>query len=114
MHDFGVEEPYCVRSNDYLQSDCGSKAWSYALFISFNILSKYIFMNMIIVVVIHHFSYVCQDISLHLPNARQEFRHYKAAWAKVDTGYTGYIQKQDLARFLGVSTESVKESVVRN
>ncbi|KAF9355034.1 calcium channel protein [Mortierella sp. NVP85] len=101
MHDFAVEKPYCVKSNDYLQSDCGSKEWSYTLFISFNILSKYIFMNMIIVVVVHHFSYVCQDISLHLPNARQEFRHYKEAWAKVDMEYTGYIQKQGLARFLG-------------
>ncbi|KAF9207894.1 calcium channel protein, partial [Haplosporangium sp. Z 27] len=59
MRDFSVQYPDCFsRHGSYLQSDCGSKPWAYSLFISFNVLSMYIFTNMFIGVVIHNFSIV--------------------------------------------------------
>ncbi|KAG0223145.1 calcium channel protein [Mortierella sp. GBA43] len=102
MHDFAVEKPQCVNQPDnYLLSDCGSTAWAYTLFITFNIISMYIFTNMFIVVVMHNFSYVYQIAPGFSLITREEIRHYKRFWAEVDTEHTGYIQKQDLARFLG-------------
>ncbi|KAG0249803.1 calcium channel protein [Mortierella polycephala] len=101
MHDFAMEKPDCVNQpNNYLFSDCGSTAWAYALFISFNIISMYIFTNMFIVVVMHNFSYVYQIAPGFSLITREEIRGFKRAWAMIDKDHTGYIQKKDLARFL--------------
>ncbi|KAF9586210.1 calcium channel protein [Lunasporangiospora selenospora] len=101
MHDFAVEKPNCVNQPyDYLLSDCGSTAWAYTLFISFNIISMYIFTNMFIVVVMHNFSYVYQIAPGFSLITREEIRGYKRAWAEVDKERTGYIQERDLTKFL--------------
>ncbi|GJJ69887.1 voltage-dependent calcium channel [Entomortierella parvispora] len=101
MHDFAVERPNCVNEPDnYLLSDCGSTAWAYTLFISFNIISMYIFTNMFIVVVMHNFSYVYQIAPGFSLITREEIRRYKRHWAEVDHENTGYIQEEDLAKFL--------------
>ncbi|KAH7056641.1 Ion transport protein-domain-containing protein [Linnemannia elongata] len=101
MHDFAVERPYCVNNRfDYLYSDCGSTSWAYALFITFNIISMYIFTNMFIVVVMHNFSYVYQIAPGFSLINRDEIRAYKRVWAEVDRDRTGFIQEKDLAKFL--------------
>ncbi|KAG0053161.1 calcium channel protein [Gryganskiella cystojenkinii] len=101
MHDFAVERPNCVNEpENYLFSDCGSTAWSYTLFITFNIISMYIFTNMFIVVVMHNFSYVYQIAPGFSLITREEIRRYKRHWAEVDYENTGYIQQEDLAKFL--------------
>ncbi|KAF9088892.1 calcium channel protein [Mortierella sp. AD031] len=101
MHDFAIERPYCVNNRyDYLYSDCGSTSWAYALFITFNIISMYIFTNMFIVVVMHNFSYVYQIAPGFSLINRDEIRAYKRVWAEVDRDRTGYIQEKDLAKFL--------------
>ncbi|KAF9913297.1 calcium channel protein [Linnemannia zychae] len=101
MHDFAVERPYCVNNRfNYLYSDCGSTSWAYALFITFNIISMYIFTNMFIVVVMHNFSYVYQIAPGFSLINRDEIRAYKRVWAEVDRDRTGFIQEKDLAKFL--------------
>ncbi|KAG0370046.1 calcium channel protein, partial [Gamsiella multidivaricata] len=101
MHDFAVEMPNCVNEpNNYLLSDCGSTAWAYTLFITFNIISMYIFTNMFIVVVMHNFSYVYQIAPGFSLITREEIRGFKRVWAEVDTDHIGYIQEKDLTRFL--------------
>ncbi|KAG0090940.1 calcium channel protein [Podila epicladia] len=101
MHDFAVERPQCVNQpTNYLLSDCGSTGWSYTLFITFNIISMYIFTNMFIVVVMHNFSYVYQIAPGFSLITREEIRGFKRAWAEVDTHHTGYIQEKDMALFL--------------
>ena len=103
MHDFAVERPNCVNEpENYLFSDCGSTAWAYTLFISFNIISMYIFTNMFIVVVMHNFSYVYQVAPGFSLITREEIRRYKRHWAEVDHDNTGYIQEEDLTKFLMV------------
>lgn len=104
MHDFAVERPNCVNEpENYLLSDCGSTAWAYTLFITFNIISMYIFTNMFIVVVMHNFSYVYQIAPGFSLITREEIRRYKRHWAEVDHENTGYIQQEDLTKFLMVS-----------
>ena len=45
MHDYALDPPLCLPNVDYLQSDCGSTGWAYFLFISWDVLSQYIFLN---------------------------------------------------------------------
>ena len=45
MHDYAIDPPYCMPNDNYLYSDCGSSAWAYFLFISWNVISMYIFLN---------------------------------------------------------------------
>ena len=99
MHDFAVGAPNCVDNADFYLSDCGSRAWAYFLFISWNILSMYIFVNMMLTLVYENFSYVFQRAGkLKLMN-RGETRRFKNLWAKFDPHGTGYISTEDLARF---------------
>src|SRR5579859_6131351 len=51
MHDYTVSEPHCVSNPDFFKDDCGSPAWAYGLFTSWNILSMYIFASMVLNVV---------------------------------------------------------------
>ncbi|KAG0222605.1 calcium channel protein, partial [Mortierella sp. GBA43] len=57
MHDYAKEKPLCVKSSNYLLTDCGSTPLAYTLFISFNIISMYIFTNMFVAEVMQKFSY---------------------------------------------------------
>jgi hypothetical protein len=67
--------PRCTEDENYFNSDCGSASWAYGLFISWNIISmyvylvldmkgllivRYIFMNMFTGVVVESFAYVYQ------------------------------------------------------
>ncbi len=76
MHDFTVEPPGCVASDNLYNTDCGSKVWAYILFISWNILSMYIFANMFIVVVTDNFSYCYQIAAEFSLVNRDEIRGY--------------------------------------
>ena len=49
MADYTVTDPHCISDPDFFKDDCGSPAWAYGLFISWNILSMYIFANMVCV-----------------------------------------------------------------
>ena len=94
MHDFAVEHPYCVDNKSYLLSDCGSEPWAYFLFITWNVLSMYIFANMFIVVVIDNFSYCYQIAAEFSLVNRGQIRQFKKAWAKIDTNRTVYIKSK--------------------
>lgn len=47
MSDYEVAEPSCVRGSNFFDSDCGSETYARALFVSWNILSMYIFVSMV-------------------------------------------------------------------
>ncbi|OLL22771.1 Calcium-channel protein cch1, partial [Neolecta irregularis DAH-3] len=101
MHDFTVEEPYCVGSDNFFLSDCGSAPWAFTLFISWNIISMYIFVNMLVTVVYDSFSYVYQKTGKLSNVTRTELRRFKKSWRKFDPNGTGFIQGADAGRFLG-------------
>lgn len=48
MHDYTITDPHCIADTDFFRNDCGSPAWAYGLFVSWNILSMYIFASMVI------------------------------------------------------------------
>ena len=102
MVDFArVVEPYCTVGTNFFNGDCGSPQWAYALFVSWNILSMYIFFNLFISLIYESFSYVYQRSSGLSFISREEIRRFKQAWAEFDPDGTGYISKEAFPRFLG-------------
>lgn len=104
MEDFAVlEPPYCVTGKSFFYSDCGSGTWARALFISWNIISMYIFVSLFVSLIFESFSYVYQRSSGLSVISREEIRRFKHAWAEFDPNGTGYISKELFPRLLRVS-----------
>jgi voltage-dependent calcium channel len=119
MEDFAtISPPYCTPSDDFFQSDCGSAAWARVLFISWNIVSMYIFVSLFVSLIFESFSYVYQRSSGLSVVSREEIRRFKQAWATFDPDGTGYISKEQFPRLLGVRTGSHSSlyllTVIRN
>ena len=105
MEDFAtMTYPRCTPDKDFYQSDCGSTAWARALFISWNILSMYIFVSLFVSLIFESFSYVYQRSSGLSVVSREEIRRFKQAWATYDPEGTGFISKEKFPRLLGVSS----------
>ncbi|KAF4123347.1 voltage-dependent calcium channel [Geosmithia morbida] len=101
MEDFAaIEPPLCVDNADFFQSDCGSKNWARFLFIAWNILSMYIFVNLFVSLIYESFSYVYQRSSWVAAVDRDEIRRFKEAWRSVDPAGTGAISKEVFPRLL--------------
>jgi hypothetical protein len=104
MYDFTIQSPVCVSNNSYLNNDCGSPSWAYTLFMSFNVLSMYIFLNMFVSIVVDCFAYASQledhDTGKKIQLDRNEIRMFKSAWNKFDPSRTGYIKLTDFVKFL--------------
>ncbi|KAG9239431.1 BcCCH1, calcium channel protein [Amylocarpus encephaloides] len=102
MMDFAsIEPPLCIRGESFFRSDCGSTNWAYALFITWNILSMYIFVSLFVSLIYESFSYVYQHSSGLGKVSREELRRFKQAWATLDPEGTGYITKEQFPRLLG-------------
>lgn len=102
MEDFAtVDKPYCTIGERYFESDCGSPEWARALFITWNILSMYIFVNLFVSLIYESFSYVYQRSSGLSVISREEIRRFKQAWAEFDPNGTGYISREAFPRLLG-------------
>ena len=107
MNDFGsIVPPFCTVGEHYFDGDCGSEQWARALFISWNIMSMYIFVNLFVSLIYESFSYVYQRSSGLSVISREEIRRFKQAWAEFDPNGTGYITKEAFPRLLGVSRGS--------
>lgn len=104
MEDYAsITYPSCNANSDFYESDCGSTAWARALFISWNILSMYIFVSLFVSLIFESFSYVYQRSSGLSSVSREEIRRFKEAWATYDAEGTGFISKEKFPRLLGVS-----------
>lgn len=102
MEDYAdIEPPFCVEEIDFFHSDCGSKPWARFLFVSWNLLSMYIFVNLFISLIYESFSYVYQRSSWVAAVDRDEIRRFKEAWRSVDPAGTGAISKETFPRLLG-------------
>ncbi|KAI4214540.1 MAG: hypothetical protein LQ351_002957 [Letrouitia transgressa] len=102
MEDFAtITYPNCVVDDNFFKSDCGNAGWARALFISWNILSMYIFVSLFVSLIFESFSYVYQTRSSGLSVSREEIRRFKEAWATCDPEGTGYISKEKFPRLLG-------------
>lgn len=102
MEDYAtIQPPLCVDNAEFFQSDCGSDSWARVLFIMWNILSMYIFVNLFVSLIFESFSYVYQRHSGSAAVDRDEMRRFKEAWRSVDPRGTGYITKDAFPRLLG-------------
>lgn len=102
MEDYAmIEPPLCVEEPRFFDSDCGSKAWARALFVAWNIVSMYIFVNLFVSLIYESFSYVYQRSSGMAIVDRDEIRRFKEAWRSVDPAGIGYITKEAFPRLLG-------------
>lgn len=102
MEDYAdIEPPLCVDSENFFNSDCGSKPWARVLFVAWNIISMYIFVNLFVSLIYESFSYVYQRSSGVDSVDRDEIRRFKEAWRSVDPRGTGFITKEAFPRLLG-------------
>lgn len=102
MEDFAqVIPPVCVESSSFYDTDCGSTAWARVLFIAWNIISMYIFVNLFVSLIYESFSYVYQRSNGLSVVDRDEMRRFKEAWRSVDPQGTGWISKEAFPRLLG-------------
>jgi len=111
MTDFAtVLPPFCTEGA-FLDSDCGSTAWARVLFVAWNILSMYIFVNLFVSLIYESFAYVYQRSSGLSIISRDEIRRFKQAWAGFDPNGTGFISKGDFPRFLGNLSGAFEKSI---
>lgn len=102
MEDFAqIKPPLCVYGTTFFDSDCGSTNWARGLFITWNILSMYIFTSLFVSLIYESFSYVYQNSSGLEKVSREEIRRFKQAWATLDPDGTGFITKEQFPRLLG-------------
>ncbi|KAJ7199602.1 Ion transport protein-domain-containing protein [Mycena pura] len=117
MHDYTLEYPRCTNPGSAEESDCGSSAWAFTLFIAWNLLSMYIFVNMftgqctIICsdsllmpqtgVVVENFSYVFQASGGSKSITRAQMRAFKKVWAEFANPKTGYLERSRFVPFFG-------------
>ncbi|KIK93928.1 hypothetical protein PAXRUDRAFT_828487 [Paxillus rubicundulus Ve08.2h10] len=101
MHDYTLTYPRCTQFSRGLgQTDCGSTAWALSLFIAWNLLSMYIFLNMFTGVVVENFSYVFQSSGGAKSITRGEMRAFKKVWAEFSDSKTGLLERPSLVPFL--------------
>jgi hypothetical protein len=92
MEDFAtMTPPFCTYNSNFLDDDCGSPGWARSLFISWNLISMYIFVSLFVSLIFESFSYVYQRSSGLYAISREEIRRFKQAWATYDPDGTGFI-----------------------
>ena len=100
MEDYTLSPPFCTNEKNLDHSDCGSKQYAYILFIAWNIISMYIFLNMFISLILDGFDYVNQKTRYGDLIKREEIRKFKRTWQKFDPQGTGYIKPIELPQLL--------------
>ncbi|KAJ6570981.1 Ion transport protein-domain-containing protein [Mycena vulgaris] len=101
MHDYAVVYPRCTNPDSDENSDCGSVGWAFTLFIAWNLLSMYIFVNMFTGVVVENFSYVFQTSDSSKSITRAQMRMFKKVWAEFANPKTGYLERNCFVPFFG-------------
>lgn len=100
MDDFTLEEPFCTPSTRFNDSDCGNKQYAYLMFMSWNVISMYIMLNLFVSVILDSFSYISGGSNYAQLVSRSEIRNFKRAWEKFDPDGTGFIDPADLPKLL--------------
>lgn len=100
MDDYALGAPFCTAADSLDESDCGNKQYAYILFVAWNLLSMYIFLNMFISLILDSFSYINNRSSYSHLIKREEIRKFKKVWQRFDPQGTGYIRPFDLPKLL--------------
>jgi hypothetical protein len=102
MEDFAaIVPPYCTVGPRYFETDCGDTVLARLFFISWKVLSMYLFTSLFISLVYESFSNVYQELVIKNGTlTRKDIRVFKDAWARADLKGTGYISPEQLPRLL--------------
>jgi hypothetical protein len=71
MSDFEISHPECVKGKTFYESDCGSEGYARALFVSWNILSMYIFVSMVSLSVCYNMRLLTYPEIVYFPYLRE-------------------------------------------
>jgi hypothetical protein len=87
-----IVSPYCTFGERFFEDDCGDAVLARIFFISWKVLSTYLFTSLFISLVYESFSNVYQDFILkNGAITEKDIRGFKDAWAMVDPKGTGFI-----------------------
>lgn len=100
MDDFALKEPFCTPNSSFNDSDCGNQQYAYFMFMSWNVISMYIMLNLFVSVILDSFSYISGGSNYAHLVSRTEIRKFKRAWEKFDPDGTGFIDPADLPKLL--------------
>lgn len=98
MRDYYLNAPYCTTDDG--MNDCGNEIYAHILFMSWNIISMFIFLNLFVSLIVENFSYVHLSDGPFSLISREEIRKFKARWQLFDGEATGFINVEDLFTFL--------------
>jgi hypothetical protein len=102
MEDFATMlPPYCRIGASFRDGDCGSTEWARFLFVAWNILSIYIFINLFVAIIYESSAFAYQRSKGLNEVSREEIRCFKQAWAEFDPDGSGYISTKAFPRLLG-------------
>jgi hypothetical protein len=96
-----ISPPFCVAETSPFDSDCGSMVWARILFISWNILSMFLFMNMLVALIYERFAYHFRSEIAELQLSDEDTQRFQEAWQTVDAEGTGYIGEADIHKLVG-------------
>jgi hypothetical protein len=102
MEDFAaIVHPYCTVGTRYLETDCGDAVLARMFFISWKVLSMYLFTSLFISLVYESFSNVYQDLVVkNGVLTKKDIRKFKDIWAQVDPQGCGYMPLEQLPSFM--------------
>ncbi|RLV90787.1 Calcium-channel protein CCH1 [Spathaspora sp. JA1] len=100
MDDFTLEKPYCTSEPNFDNNDCGNKQYAYILFMTWIIISMYIFVNLFISLILDSFSYINHRSSYNQLIQREEIRKFKRIWQNFDPEGTGFIHPFELPKLM--------------
>lgn len=100
MDDFALEVPFCTPGSSFNDSDCGNKQYAYLMFMSWNVISMYIMLNLFISLILDSFSYISGGSNYSHLVSRAEIRNFKRAWEKFDPEGSGFIDLKHLPKLM--------------
>lgn len=95
--DYTITKPYCYENSKV--SECGIPGFAYFLFITWNIISMYVFANVFISLVCEACWYVYRSGPVNI--TERDIVNLLDSWQQFDPRGTGFIRTKDLFNFLG-------------
>lgn len=95
--DYTISKPYCYQNQR--DSECGIPGYAYFLFISWNVISMYVFANLFISLVCEACWYVYRSGPVNI--SERDIVNLLDSWQQFDPRGTAFIRTKDLFKFLG-------------
>jgi voltage-dependent calcium channel len=99
-HFAATKPPLCVQGSTILDDDCGNETLSRFLFISWNILCTFLFLNSLVAVVYERVLRRGRRSSLWSDLTKEDLNGFREEFAKFDPEGSGFIKQDDLHKVL--------------